>query len=155
DHQCERDGGPVCVAHQEHAARDVECGGTEEGDSRGWRGDEADAHMGRRESDAEGEEMNHIICPVRNNLHLTKRAVATFLAQDVGDVQVILINNASSVGSNEWIAIRKEIASIYFNPPLSVAASWNFALQHVFYGIDETYALVVNNDVELRPDTYR
>ena len=29
---------------------------------------------------------NPIICPVRNGLHLTRNAVADFLAQDIGDV---------------------------------------------------------------------
>lgn len=99
--------------------------------------------------------MNPIICPVRNNLHLTRKAVATFQAQDIeGGVEILVVNNASSDGTNEWLQTQKEVGHVYYAPPVSVAESWNRMLQVVFkWGAE--YALVVNNDVELRPDTYR
>lgn len=98
---------------------------------------------------------NPVIVPVRNNLTLTKKAVETFRKQDIeGGVEIFIINNASTDGTSEWINTQRDLAQMYFNPPLSVAQSWNRALEHVFR-IGATYALVVNNDVELRPDTYR
>lgn len=98
--------------------------------------------------------MNWIIVPVRNNLHLTKKAVASFRKQDIGDVAILLIDNASTDGTAEWLNTQNGITRATFDPPASVAKSWNFGLKTAFdYGAD--WALVVNNDVELRPDTYR
>lgn len=98
---------------------------------------------------------NPIIVPVRNNLHLTRKAIASFLAQDIEDgMYVLVVNNASTDGTSAWLQTQRQVAQMYFDPALSVAESWNRALEHVFkLGAD--YALVVNNDVELRPDTYR
>src|SRR5215471_7850241 len=102
--------------------------------------------------------MNYICCPVRNNLALTKRAVASFEKQDIGDVKILIIDKASSDGTSEWLRTSqvrsKNIVSSTFMEPLSVAQSWNTMLNWVFM-TGEEWALVVNNDVELRPDTYR
>lgn len=105
--------------------------------------------------------MNWIICPVRNNIHLTREAVRTFRAQDIkGGVHILIINNGSTDGTNEWLRAQPDIAVMNNYPGLSVASSWNSALVFVFNikvrsGVRSEYALVVNNDVELRPDTYR
>src|SRR5262245_24333330 len=96
---------------------------------------------------------NWIIVPVRNNLSLTKKAIASFKKQDIGDVQVLVINNHSTDGTTECLKSQHDICTVHFNPPGSVSQSWNAALGAVFMYVD--YALVVNNDVELRPDTYR
>ena len=99
---------------------------------------------------------NWIVCPVRNNLHLTKKAIKTFRRQDIeGGVKIIVINNASSDGTTAWLDAQKDLFVIHANPPMSVAESWNAALRLVFDQEQEPYCLVVNNDVELRPDTYR
>jgi GT2 family glycosyltransferase len=99
--------------------------------------------------------MNPIIVPVRNGLHLTRKAIKTFKAQDIaGGVDIIVIDNASSDGTSEYLQTQHDIAVMHFNPPLSVAASWNRALQWVFHAGAE-YAVCANNDVEARPDTYR
>lgn len=97
--------------------------------------------------------MNFIICPVRNNLHLTRKAVATFKAQDI-PVEIILINNQSTDGTTAWMQTQRDVMQMYFDPPLSVTESWNRGLEFAFKAGAE-YTLVVNNDVELRPDTYR
>lgn len=97
---------------------------------------------------------NPIICPVRNNLSLTRKAIKTFQAQDIGETYILVINNASTDGTNEYLQTKRGVAAMHYNPPLSVAASWNRALEFVFIS-GAQYALVVNNDVELRPDTYR
>jgi len=98
--------------------------------------------------------MNYIICPVRNNLELTKKAVRTFRAQDIGDVEIVVVNNDSTDGTMQWLDGQDDLIVIHFTPPMSVAFSWNRALEFVFKE-GAKYALVVNNDVELRPDTYR
>ena len=97
-----------------------------------------------------------ILMPVHNNLSLTRKAIDTCLCQDVGEVGILVINNASVDGTTPWVLSmhRHKVFHIYKNPPLSVAASWNKGLQLVFAtGVD--HCLVVNNDVELLPCTYR
>lgn len=98
--------------------------------------------------------VNWIICPVRNGLHLTKKALPTFLNQDIGDIGVILIDNASTDGTPEWArSLDCDLCYVHHMEPKSVAASWNKGLRAVFRESD--HALVVNNDVELPPYFYR
>lgn len=85
---------------------------------------------------------------------LTRKALKTFKAQDIGEVMIIVINNASTDGTNEFLQTQRDVATMYFDPPLSVAESWNRALTFVFKAGAE-YAFVVNNDTELRSDAYR
>jgi GT2 family glycosyltransferase len=102
--------------------------------------------------------MNWIIVPVRNGLHLTRAAMKDFLAQDIGGVRVLVIDNASTDGTAQWLtALDERVHTIHNDPPRSVAASWNQGLRWVFGEPGEAgaWALVVNNDVRLRPDTYR
>ncbi len=98
--------------------------------------------------------MNWILCLTKNNLHLTRNAVETFLVQDIGDVKVLIIDDDSTDGTLRWAWTRSEAGIAAFpGIGLGVAASWNMGLEFIFRGSD--HALVVNNDVELRPDTYR
>ena len=97
--------------------------------------------------------MNVIVCPVRNGLHYTREAMKTFLAQDVPDLHIIFIDNASTDGTTDWL--KTQDCFVFHNTtPRSVAASWNAGLRWAFAHDAET-CLVVNNDVLLRPDTYR
>lgn len=68
---------------------------------------------------------------------------------------MLVLNNESTDGTAEYLNAFKDVWQIYSSPPRSVAASWNMALELVFNAAASDYALVVNNDVELRPDTYR
>ena len=97
--------------------------------------------------------MNVILCPVRNGLHYTKEAMKTFLAQDCGDVTVVFVDNSSTDGTTEWLKTQDCIC-FHNIAPKSVAASWNQGLRWAFSKGAE-HVLVVNNDVLLRPDTYR
>lgn len=102
--------------------------------------------------------MNWILCPLLNGLHLTKRALPTFLAQDIGDVRVWFLDNGSTDGTREWLysTADERVKYTIFPEPKSVAASWNHGLHHLFRirtGVESV--LVCNLDVELRPDTYR
>ena len=100
--------------------------------------------------------MNWILVPLRNNLAFIRAALPTFLAQDVGDVRVFLWDNGSTDGTSAWAnsITDDRVTYVYNAQPKSVAASWNAMLRYVFEQ-GETHALVVNADVELRPDTYR
>jgi hypothetical protein len=98
-----------------------------------------------------------VIVPVRSGLAYTKAAVESFLAQDVGNVSVMIVDNDLSREHYRWYLGLMEAAAPIC--PLvnlevkSVAASWNMALDAVWGMAD--HALVANNDVLLRPDTYR
>src|SRR6185369_2874361 len=95
---------------------------------------------------------NWIVVISRNNLHLTKKAVASFLAQDI-PVQVLVINNASTDGTAQWLH-SQPVYNIHYQSQKSVAECWNRALRLCFKdGTD--HVLVANNDVELKPWTYR
>lgn len=98
--------------------------------------------------------MNPILCPLRNGIQLTKAAHRTFMAQDVqGGVELLYIDNASEDGTAEWLKTT-EAFTIRNGTPKSVAQSWNYGLGWWFNRGAE-YVLVVNNDVELLPSTYR
>lgn len=96
--------------------------------------------------------MNWILCLTKNNLHLTRNAVRTFLAQDIGDVRVLIIDDNSTDGTLKWAQSIPVMAIPRFDHS-GVAAMWNLGLGIILS--DNDYALVCNNDVELRPDTYR
>lgn len=93
-----------------------------------------------------------IVVVARNNLHLTKKTIASALAQDI-PVDVIVVNNASTDGTAQWLQ-QKPVAVIHTQEQWSLAKCWNVALRSLWKaGWDR--ALVVNNDVVLRRDTAR
>jgi GT2 family glycosyltransferase len=99
---------------------------------------------------------NWVLTPVVNGVQLTRAAVKTFLKQDIGNVRVMLIDNATTDGTAEWARSRwPEVVVCRRRPALSVAASWNKGLTLLFEDTPNEHVLVVNNDTELRPDTYR
>jgi len=97
--------------------------------------------------------MNPILCLAHNNLALTRKAIASFLVQDV-PVEVLLINNASTDGTASWMAtLDKRVTQVHLREQQSVAAAWNYGLRWCFKaGADKV--LVCNNDVEIGPETY-
>lgn len=105
--------------------------------------------------------MNPIVVLTRNNIELTKKAVASFEAQDVeGGVNILAVDNDSTDGTMAWLATKPEIATIANSPQRGVAHAWNQALRWLFKRPIggkplADYALVCNNDVVLRPDAYR
>src|SRR5689334_3601518 len=98
---------------------------------------------------------NWIVVPVRNSLHYTKAALPTFLAQDIGNVRVLILDNDSTDGTGAWARSQDGVLYWHRRPPLSVAASWNLCLKWLFGEQRQERVLVSNNDVSLRPDTYR
>ena len=92
-----------------------------------------------------------VIIISRNNLHLTKRAVASALAQTI-PCDVFVYDNASTDNTKEWLQSQSNIYSICCYEQFSLAGIWNKALRHAFRYHKQ--ALVLNNDVEIRPDTY-
>lgn len=100
---------------------------------------------------------NWIVMLCRNNLNFTKKALESCLAQDIeGDVKVRVINNGSTDGTSEWLESLDDwrVFPSHHFPGKSVAKSWNDELRELFKS-GYPHVLVVNNDIVLRPDTYR
>jgi len=94
---------------------------------------------------------------VAHNLsHMTMKAVVSALRQDIGDVRVFLVNQGSTDGLAQAAdALYPDVVTTHHYPPLpSLAAAWNLGLSHLLEG-DGGKVLVINNDVELIPETYR
>lgn len=129
--------------------------------------------------------MNWIVLPVRNGVEMTKAAIASMLAQDVGGIRIWLADNTERipVGSTGAIRqltidVRKEfcerpdgshdprIADFGFSEGSSVSQLWNGALSSLFAYVSRNWLgertgplidriLVCNNDIEIHPSTYR
>ena len=100
--------------------------------------------------------MNPVIMPCRNNLWMTRDAVDDVLAQDIGDVHLFASNNGSTDNTPQFLAglDPEQVTVVHYVPPTSVAKQWNRGLEWAFAN-GAAYALVINNDVRLRDDTYR
>lgn len=96
-----------------------------------------------------------IIIVARNNKHLTKLTVASALAQSP-KCNVWVIDNASNDGTYEWLKTKHNVPGLHWWVNMikkSLSTCWNSGLSRGFaYGYDKI--LVLNNDVEIRPDTY-
>ncbi len=95
-----------------------------------------------------------ILIVARNNVHLTKAAVRTALAQNV-PCDVLVIDNASTDGTAAWLRSKEHEKLHVATYPVqrSLAQCWNFGITYMHrnhYGP----VLVLNNDVEIRPDMY-
>lgn len=108
--------------------------------------------------------MNWILCLTRNNLNLTREAIQSFRQQDIGDVQILVIDNGSTDSTVNFLHTQKDLFTIFHNPGRGVAESWNEGLGWLFspkwmmgrpYPSAVDYVLVANNDVILRKDTFR
>jgi GT2 family glycosyltransferase len=93
-----------------------------------------------------------ILCITRNNLALSKRAIKSAAEQDV-PYDIMVIDNASTDGTQQWLGV-KTVATVLLQAQESLAACWNRGLK-AFWNIGAREVLVINNDVILRPDTYR
>ncbi len=93
-----------------------------------------------------------VVIVTRNGLNLTKRALASVFAQDI-PVEVLVVDNDSQDGSRQYLAT-KSITTIMTDGQWSLAKCWNTALR-ALWKAGHTRALVMNNDLVLRPDLIR
>lgn len=99
--------------------------------------------------------MNGLIaCVLRNGLSLTKRAYPTFVATGC---DILLIDNASTDGTRDWMKSlsNDKLWFVLNHRSESLAAKWNLACKVAFYDFHLDDVLLVNNDIEIRPDTYQ
>lgn len=98
--------------------------------------------------------------PTLNCRELTRKAIASCVAQDI-PISLMIIDSASDDGTFEMLRAYSVSPSGYATllnsvpRDLGVSKAWNAGLKFLF-GIQQAPAvLVINSDVELRPDTYR
>lgn len=98
--------------------------------------------------------MPSILIVSHNNLALTKAAVRTALDQTV-EPEVLVIDNASTDATIHWLMSKDHprLLSIAYSSQRSLSECWNRGLKYLSR-LDSGPILVINNDVELRPDTY-
>ena len=98
---------------------------------------------------------NWVLMVAHNLSHMTMKAVVSALRQDIGNVRVWLVNQGSTDGlAIKGDALYPEVVTTHHYPPLSsLAAAWNLGLSNLLPGSGQV--LVINNDVELIPETYR
>ena len=94
-----------------------------------------------------------ILIVSRNNLHLTKKAVASALAQ-TEHTPVLVIDNDSQDGTVNWLNTKSELHTILLPGQISLAAAWNMGIRKS-WSVKAEEILIINNDVEIRPDTYQ
>ena len=92
-----------------------------------------------------------IVC--RNSLAYTKACVESVLRQSV-PINLLIVDNASTDGTGIWLrSADLDISCVSVPEPLSVSEAWNVGLEW-FWNQGAQEALVLNNDVEIRPTTY-
>lgn len=100
--------------------------------------------------------MNTVVVPVVAGPQMTKRAIDSALAQDI-ETQVLVICNGAVSGLPQYLTARywnnERVQIIAYATMRSLNAVWNFAIGQVL--ARAPHVLVINNDVELRTDTYR
>jgi len=97
---------------------------------------------------------NWIIMPVVAGPQMTKNAIESCLAQDIGDVQILVIDNGSRDCGPVLRSFGNRINLVTYGMQRSLNLVWNTAIDLVL-GMGCEHVLVVNNDVVLAPWTYR
>ena len=104
------------------------------------------------------DKANWIGIPVYNCKELTLQVIRDVLSQDI-PVKVLIVNNGSTDGTLE--AILAEFGQdlrIYIldnGNNLGVGPAWNQICDYVFTVESAEHVWIINNDIRVRPDTYR
>lgn len=100
--------------------------------------------------------MNYIVIPVVIGPHMTRKCINSALAQDIGNVTVIVVGNGCRDGSMEYLRgvyWRNDAVQFVYHSLRSLNFIWNNTLRYVFEF--EPHCMVINNDIVMRTDTYR
>ena len=105
--------------------------------------------------------MNPVLMICYGNLELTKRALASAMAQDIGNLEIYFVNNGSNDGMREWLntlPLKGENWNLYIHhhdqnySPIRIA---NSMYAKILGLLKRPYVLSIPNDVVLHPSTYR
>jgi GT2 family glycosyltransferase len=96
-----------------------------------------------------------------NNLRLTKDALASLAAQDIGELDLLVVNNGSTDGTEEWLSDfhtfvndKHRVTLVNLPENLSPVTVANTFLKQ-FYATGYQSVLMVPNDVVLPQNAYR
>ncbi len=89
-----------------------------------------------------------IIIPLYNQVHFTKLCLESLARYTQGQIKIIVIDNASSDGTAEYLASRNDITVISNNENRGCAGAWN---QGVKAASEAEWIVVLNNDVIVSP----
>jgi GT2 family glycosyltransferase len=102
------------------------------------------------------EEMNYVILPCWNGMQFLPNALKSIRAQDInGGVRILAVNDNSLDNTGPYLRAQQDITTIAFDSNHYVSHTWNHCLKFIFDREKQDYALVLNQDVKLRKDTYR
>lgn len=99
------------------------------------------------------KKINFIVMPIFQCRELTREAIESCLAQDIGNVRILCVLDKATDGVREYLQSMHPLVQTIAMPGCGVSKAWNKALKYVLSFSDG--ALVVNSDVKLRPDAYR
>jgi GT2 family glycosyltransferase len=88
-----------------------------------------------------------IVIPVFNQLHYTQACVDSLNRAGVTDAQIIIVNNASTDGTREFLATRPEIRAIHNDANRGCGFAWSQGSKIS----KATWTIVANNDILVPP----
>lgn len=95
--------------------------------------------------------MNHPVLMLSHNLlHLSKKCVASILAQDV-PTDLIIVDNGSDEKTVHWLRNFFDAHIIYNPTNIGITAAWNEGARFVFEDMGEDAVFIANNDIILPP----
>ena len=95
----------------------------------------------------------YALIPVFNRLELTRRIVEDLRAQRGCEVRIVVIDDASTDGTKEWLATQPDIVTIRGNGDLWWAGAVDVALRRIVpEAQDDDYVLLINNDTTVGPE---
>ncbi len=101
--------------------------------------------------------MQLIILPVVVSRELTEPCIETLLAQDIGNIHLIVVDNGSTDGVGQYLRTLplKNITLITYAHRRGLNKVWNECMRIAFDDAKLDYVLICNNDTELLLETYR
>ncbi len=91
-----------------------------------------------------------VTIPVFNQLDYTARCVESLNRAGVADSQIVIVNNASTDGTREFLASRPQIRAIHNPKNLGCGAAWNQGARMS----NSAWTVVSNNDVLFAPSAF-
>jgi len=93
--------------------------------------------------------MIYVLIPVHNRLNFTKQIINCLRDQEIEEeIKLIVINDGSSDGTNDWLINQKDLKTLYGNGKLLWGGAIELGLKYVFKNyVKKDWILFINNDV--------
>lgn len=91
-----------------------------------------------------------VTIPVFNQLHYTTQCLESLKHAGIADSQIVIVNNASTDGTAEFLASRPAISTIHNSQNRGCAYAWNQGAKASI----STWIVISNNDVLFAPGTF-